>query len=222
MSSITFDALNSVALPSTTSEAPAKQRNRGEADVVARLKIGDQATFRELVERHQTKIFRVIYGILGNREDAGEIEQEVFAKVYFSIRTFDARSSLYTWIYRIAVNECYGFLRKKRQKVVCESDSPDGTLSTTVQNVADPSPPADRALVQRDFVNKLLACVPEDDRLLLLWKEVEGLSIAELSEMTGLNKNTIKVRLFRTRQNLIRAETRLQSSTNRRTGDFVR
>ena len=150
-------------------------------------------------------------GILGSREDADEIAQEVFAKVYFALPGFDARSSLYTWIYRIAVNECYGFLRKRRLTLVYGSDSPDDILSTSMQHVADPRPATERAVMQRVFVNKLLARVPEDDRLLLLLKEVDGFSLAELSEMTGLNLNTLKVRLFRTRQRLIKAAAQLES-----------
>jgi RNA polymerase sigma-70 factor (ECF subfamily) len=80
-----------------------------------------------------------------------------------------------------------------------------------MQRVADPLPVTDRAVMQRDFVNKLLARVPENDRLLLLLKEVEGFSLAELSEMTGLNLNTLKVRLFRTRQRLIKVAAQLES-----------
>ena len=116
-----------------------------------------------------------------------------------------------TWIYRIAVNECYGFLRRKRLKLVYESDTADNALSMCMQSVADPRAVTDRAVMQRDFLNKLLARVPENDRLLLLLKEVEGFSLAELSEMTGLNLNTLKVRLFRTRQRLIKAAAQLES-----------
>jgi RNA polymerase sigma-70 factor (ECF subfamily) len=61
-------------------------------------------------------------------------------------------------------------------------------------------------------VNKLFGRLPEQDRLLLLWKEVEGFTIRELSEMTGLNENTIKLRMFRTRRNLIKAAARLRSA----------
>jgi len=211
MYATTFEAMNSVSLPARPCEAPSKQRNSKEADLVARLKAGDQIAFREMVERYQSKIRSVTFGILGSREDADEIAQEVFAKVYFALPSFDARSSLYTWIYRIAVNECYGFLRKRRLTLVYGSDSPDDILSTRMQEVADPRPVTDRAVMQRDFVNKLLARVPEDDRLLLLLKEVEGFSLAELSEMTGLNLNTLKVRLFRTRQRLIKAAAQLES-----------
>jgi len=69
--------------------------------------------------------------------------------------------------------------------------------------IADGRPTPDRVALQRNLINKLLARMPEDDRLLLIMKEVEGLSLAELSEMTGLKEATIKVRLFRARQKLI-------------------
>ena len=75
----------------------------------------------------------------------------------------------------------------------------------------DERPTPDRTAIQRDFINKLLARIPEDDRWLLISKEVEGFSVAKLSEMTGLNESTIKVRLFRVRQTLIAAATRLGS-----------
>jgi len=206
-----FEAVDSVGLPARPCNVLAKQRNTREADLVARLKARDQMAFRELVENYQSKILNATFGILGNREDADEIAQEVFANVYFGIPTFDSRSSLYTWIYRIAVNECYGFLRKKRLRPVCESDSRGDTLSMRMQSVADPRPLTDRAVMQRDFVNRLLACVPENDRHLLLLKEVEGFSLAELSDMTGLSLNTIKVLLFRTRQKLMKTAAKLES-----------
>ncbi len=210
MYATTFEPVNPGSIPVKPCHAPAKPRDHKEADLVAQLRAGDQIAFHGLVERYESKIYRVAYGILGNREDADEIAQEVFAKVYFSIRQFDARSSLYTWIYRIAVNECYGFLRRKRLKLVYESATADNALSMRMQAVADTHPAPDQILMQRDFVNKLLARVPENDRLLLLLKEVEGFSLAELSEMTGLNLNTLKVRLFRTRQSLIKAAAQLE------------
>jgi len=179
-----------------------KQPNTAEAELVRRLKAGDETTFREIVERFGPKIYRVAYAILRNHEDADDIAQEVFAKVYFSIKTFEGRSSLYTWISRIAVNECYGYLRKKRGRPVCESDLADGALSMRMQMMPDRQPTADRALIQRDFVSKLLARIPEDERMLLIWKEVEGFSVSELSQMTELTENTIKVRLFRARHRL--------------------
>ena len=97
MYATTFEAVNSVGLRARPPEAPAMRSNT-DADLVARLKAGDQTAFRELMERYQSKIRNVAFGILGSREDADEIAQEVFAKVYFALPGFAARSSLYTWI----------------------------------------------------------------------------------------------------------------------------
>jgi RNA polymerase sigma-70 factor (ECF subfamily) len=209
MNATTFEATNAPSLCVTPCEALAKWRATPEVELILRLKAGDELAFRELVEHYECKIHSVTYGILRNREDADEIAQEVFAKVYFSIKGFDARSSLYSWIYRIAVNECYGYLRKKRLKLVYESDSADDTLSMRMRMIADGCPTPDRAAMQRNLINRLLARIPEDDRLLLIWKEVEGFSIAELSQMTGLNEATIKVRMFRARQKLVHAAAAL-------------
>jgi RNA polymerase sigma-70 factor (ECF subfamily) len=79
--------------------------------------------FAKSWERYQSKVFSIIHGVLRNRNDAEDIAQQVFAKVYFSISSFDFRSSLLTWLYKITVNECYDYLRKKRvRKLVYESD----------------------------------------------------------------------------------------------------
>jgi RNA polymerase sigma-70 factor (ECF subfamily) len=75
--------------------------------------------------------------------------------------------------------------------------------------VIDQRPTPERAAAHRDLLHKLLALIPEDDRLLLLWREVEGCSITTLAEMTGMNENTIKVRLFRARRKLVELAGRL-------------
>jgi RNA polymerase sigma-70 factor, ECF subfamily len=183
-----------------------------EASLVRRVQAGDQLAFREIVERYQSKVFSIIYGILRNHNDAEDIAQQVFAKVYFSIRNFDFRSSVLTWVYKITVNECYDYLRKKRvRKLVYESDFSveDAQRMEASDPAIDPTAPVDHALAQRDLVMKLLAKVSEEDRSLMLLKEVEGHSVEELAAMTGLNENTIKVKLFRTRQKLLKAAQRL-------------
>ena len=84
-----------------------------EAALVRRVQAKDEMAFREIVERYQAKVFSIIYGILRNQNDAEDIAQQVFAKIYFSIKNFDFRSSLLTWIYKITVNECYDYLAQK-------------------------------------------------------------------------------------------------------------
>ncbi|MFB3775979.1 MAG: RNA polymerase sigma factor [Bryobacteraceae bacterium] len=192
-----------------------------ELALVRRVQQGDQLAFREVVERYQTKVHSIIYGILRNRNDAEDIAQQVFAKVYFSIRSFDSRSSLLTWIYKITVNECYDYLRKRRvRKLVYESDfsQEDATRLARSNAAADSRPTVENDLAGRDYVVKLLARVSEEDRSLLLLKEVEGHSVEELARITGMNQNTIKVRLFRARNKLLKAARRLGTPSGTRAG----
>ena len=183
-----------------------------EADLIRRVQSGDEMAFRDVVERYQAKVFSIIYGILRNHNDAEDISQQVFAKIYFSIRNFDFRSSLLTWIYKITVNECYDYLRKKKvRKLVYESDfsEEDSLRMENTDAAVDRAEPVDSSLAQRDLVHKLLQKVSAEDRNLILLKEVEGHSVEELAQMTGMNENTIKVKLFRARQKLLKAAQRL-------------
>ena len=200
----------------TRTKAKVDHRNSEEAALVRRVQANDEMAFREIVERYQAKVFSIIYGILRNHNDAEDIAQQVFAKIYFSIKNFDFRSSLLTWIYKITVNECYDYLRKKRvRKLVYESDfsEEDSLRMENSEPAMDQRAPIDETLARRDLVTKLLDRVSPEDRSLILLKEVEGHSVEELSAMTGMNENTIKVKLFRTRQKLVKAAQRLSRST---------
>src|SRR4030088_276431 len=142
-------------------------KNSEEAALVKRVQARDEIAFREIVERYQAKVFSIIYGILRNHNDAEDIAQQVFAKIYFSIQNFDFRSSLLTWIYKITVNECYDYLRKKRvRKLVYESDfSEDEALQMENSGAAvESAPPVDDTLARRDLVMKLLSKISEEDR----------------------------------------------------------
>ncbi len=201
-----------------------EQRQNEEALLVRRAQAGDQMAFRDIVERFQAKVFSIIYGILRNRNDAEDIAQQVFAKVYFSLPNFDFRSSLLTWIYKITVNECYDYLRKKKvRKLVYESDFSEEESQRISNSEAstDSEPLIDERLAQRDLVMKLLEKVSEEDRNLILLKEVEGHSVEELAEMTGMNENTIKVKLFRARQKLVKAAGRLMKRGGTGTGGLA-
>ena len=184
-----------------------------EGALVRRAQEGEEAAFREIVERYQTKVFSIIHGIVRHRNDTEDIAQQVFTKVYFSIRKFDFRSSLITWIYKITVNECYDYLRKKKvRKLVYESDLSEDEVRRVENSepAIDRKPLADEELARRDYLMKLLSKVSEEERTLLMLKEVEGRSVEELAQATGINENTIKVKLFRARQKLLKAAQRFE------------
>lgn len=183
-----------------------------EAILVRRAQAGDETAFREIVQRYQSKVFSIVHGIVRHRNDVEDISQQVFAKVYFSLKNFDFRSSLITWIYKITVNECFDYLRKKKvRKLVYESDMSEDE-SRRVENSApavDRAPSADTTLARRDYIAKLLERVSVEEKELLMLKEVEGHSVEELAGILGMNENTIKVKLFRARQKLVKAAQRL-------------
>ena len=196
----------------TAVETKVEYRDTAEAILIRRAQAGDEMAFQGVVEQYQSKVFSIIYGILRNHNDAEDIAQQVFTKVYFSLKNFDFRSSLLTWIYKITVNECYDYLRKKKvRKLVYESDftEEDAQRMEHSEPARDKRPPVDVTLAQRDLVMKLLARLPAEERKLLLLKEVEGHSVEELAAMTGINENTIKVKLFRARQKLLKSAQRL-------------
>ncbi len=204
-------------LPAFESKAAGRTRvdyqNTPEGAIVKRAQAGDEVAFQMIVERYQAKVFSIIHGIVRHRNDVEDIAQQVFAKVYFSIRNFDFRSSLITWIYKITVNECYDYLRKKKvRKLVYESDLSEDEVRRVenTEPAGERNTRVDNNLARRDYVLKLLAKLSEEERLLMMLKEVEGHSVEELAGMTGMNENTIKVKLFRARQRLVKAAQRLE------------
>jgi RNA polymerase sigma-70 factor, ECF subfamily len=191
-------------------DAQQDARRQAELELVGRIQSGDQAAFRDLVERYQGRLFSVIHRILRNREDTEDTAQQVFTKVYFAIKNFDCRCSLLTWICKIATNECYSLLRKRRTQNQHEADAPEyETFAAESRFDAAREPAADTQAAARDYLNKLLERIPEEERILLVLKEVDGHSISELSEMTGATESAIKTKLFRARHKLMDAAGRL-------------
>jgi RNA polymerase sigma-70 factor (ECF subfamily) len=207
--------------PAIAAKSRVDYQNTPEGALVRRIQAGDETAFREVVERYQSKVFSIIHGVVRRRNDVEDIAQQVFAKVFLSIGSFDFRSSLITWIYKITVNECFDYLRKRKvRKLVYESDLSEDE-SRRVENSqpqVDRQEGADTTLARRDYILKLLARVSEEERMLLMLKEVEGYSVEELADRTGMNENTIKVKLFRARQKLVKAAQRLDRAPGLVTG----
>ena len=178
--------------------------------LVRRAQQGDASAYEELVRTHQRRVLGVVGGILRGSEDVEDVAQQALAKAYFSIRGFDLRSAFGTWLYKIAVNECWDYLRKKKvRRLVYEADLSEEQVrkldSVPEHSFGDwqPREDAGRRVEQRQLVERLLGELEEKDRLMLVMKEVEGFSVEEIGEILGLNINTVKVRLFRARGRLV-------------------
>jgi len=203
-------------------QAPARPRSQeqegDERALVRRAQQGDPAAFEALVRQNQQRVLAVVSGTLRWREDVEDIAQQVFVKAYLSIKRFDMRSAFSTWLYKIAVNECWDYLRKKRVRpLLYEADLSEEQVRQLDAFVNTGRAPADasRRAELGEMVEQLLNQLSDEDRQILLLKEVEGFSVEEISEMLDLNVNTVKVRMFRARARLMRTYRQRFGETRR-------
>jgi len=198
-----------LALPLTRSSKGEEER-----ELVRLAQNGTEAAFEELIRRHQRRVFALVGSILRRREDVEDVAQQVFLKVFVSIKRFDLRAAFSTWLYKITVNECWDYLRKKKVRpLVYEADLSEEQVSRLDAIVSADRPadgPAERSEV-KELLDWMLERLPEQDAQLLVLKEMEGFSVHELAEILDLNVNTVKVRLFRARGRLMEAYRRRKS-----------
>src|ERR1700676_2772977 len=178
--------------------------------LVRRAQSGDVSAYEDLVRIHQRRLLAVVGGIFRGSGGVADGAPQALAKAYFSIKRFDLRSAFGTWLYKIAVNECWDYLRKKKvRRLVYESDMSEEQVrkleSTPEQSLGGHQhlEDAGHRLEQRQLIERLLGQLEEKDQLMLVMKEVEGFSVEEIGEVLGLNVHTVKVRLFRARGRLV-------------------
>jgi len=196
---------------------PIRRRDKGdeERELVRLAQKGDEHAFEQLVRRHQQKVFGLVARILHRQDDVEDIAQQVFLKVYLSLRRFDQRAAFSTWLYKITVNECWDHLRKKKVRpLVYESDLSEEQVSRLdgIATMDRPVEGLDAQAQTRQMLDWVLEVLPEQDRELLLLKEVEGFSVQELAEILNLNVNTVKVKLFRARGRVMEIHRRRVSA----------
>jgi RNA polymerase sigma-70 factor (ECF subfamily) len=180
-----------------------------ERQLVRRAQAGDAFAYEELVRIHQPRLLAVIGGILRRGEDVEDVAQQALLKAYLSLKRFDLRSAFGTWLYKIAVNECWDYFRKKKVRpLVYEANLSDEQVRQMEGLPEDRdggfNHPVDaaRRAEQRDLLDRLLIELDEQDRAMLVMKEVAGFTVEEIGSVLDLNVNTVKVRLFRARGRL--------------------
>jgi RNA polymerase sigma-70 factor (ECF subfamily) len=179
-----------------------------ELGLVARCCAGDAGAFASLVTRHESMVFNLAARLLGNREEARDVSQEVFLQVYRQLRRFQGRSSLKTWIYRIVVNQCRNrqrFWRRRRMDRSCplEDLSPRDQLRLVSGSESEEDPfERVRRREQEERLRKALLGVSYEHRAVLLLRELEGLSCEEIAGALSVPTGTVKSRLARAREAL--------------------
>ena len=175
-------------------------------DMVEKARAGDDAAFNQIVLAYRKRILGTVLRLTGRPEDVEDVAQEVFLRLYFSLDQLKAPEMFEPWLYRLTVNAAYDYLRRQRRRR--ESRMADLSEEAVIMADAEAGWKADAEARRqgriREFVQELLDSVSEEDRGLLVLKEVEGLSLKELEQVYGVNENALKVRLFRARQRVLR------------------
>lgn len=175
--------------------------------LVQRARAGDQRAFKLLVERYQRKVYSVALGMVKDKEEARDVAQEAFVKVYKYLDHFKGDASFYTWLYRITVNICIDVLRKKGSKgdehvefdesvKLDTSEAGIGALGTRLGT--NPQ----KSVLRRELAERITSAmqsIPSAHRQILLLREVEGMSYEDLSRILEIPKGTVMSRLFHAR-----------------------
>ncbi len=200
---------NAAEIASNNKQARIREAEEDRA-LIAQAQTGDRQAFRKLVERHQRRAFAIAVGLVRDENDARELVQDAFLRVYRNLGTFQGTSSFFTWLYRIITNLSIDLIRKPGRQVgdpegrdIDESQEADFPLVSRV----DGADPVD-VVRRREIAGRLqhaLDQLPEYHRGVILMREVEGMSYEEMAEAMSVSKGTIMSRLFHARQKLQRA-----------------
>ena len=175
-----------------------------EAKAIRAVLDGDADAFEALVKACEKQVYHIALNMTGSEEDAFDISQDVFLKAYRSLRSFRQESSFQTWVCRLAANRCIDFLRKqKRRGKTVSLDEPDDL--GRLPELPDERYAPEQVVERRERTRLLRAAMqklPEDQRIILVLREVEGFSYQEISEALELEPGTVKSRIARARARL--------------------
>jgi RNA polymerase sigma-70 factor, ECF subfamily len=198
---------------SPSDEASNREARRREAEedreLIVRAQNGDGKAFRKLVERHQRRAYALALGLVRDPNDAHEIVQEAFLRVYRGLHSFQGGSSFFTWLYRIVTNLAIDLIRKPGRKdaELVDGQKIDEDTEFPLVSRIDGADPIN-VIRRREIAARIQAALdalPAIHRGVILMREVEGMSYEEMAQAMNVSKGTIMSRLFHARQKLQRA-----------------
>jgi RNA polymerase sigma-70 factor (ECF subfamily) len=189
-------------------DSPATQSTATDQLIQACLE-GDQEAWDTIVHKYWRRVFNVAYKFVGKHDEAEDLSQEIFLKVYKALATFDRRANFQTWVISISRNLCidhYRSVRKERETVDRNVDA--ATLSPTAKG---PDPLARlQSLDRRDLLKRGMLLLPDTLRTAVLLRDIQDLSYRDIAERLGLPEGTVKSRINRGRNELARQIVKLQ------------
>lgn len=189
-----------------------------EPETIERAQSGDDEAFGEIIRAYRKRILGTVYRMISRGDDVEDVGQEVFVRLYDSIGQLRTPQVFEPWLYRLTVNACYDYLRRKRREI----DVRMADLSEEQVVAIDAALSGRRAIDDshkasaKELLEVVLGRVSKEDRLLLVLKEIEGLSLKELSSVYKVNTNVLKVRLFRARKRALKAYGKITEEASQR------
>ena len=169
-------------------------------DLIVKAQAGDTESFHEIVNKYDTRIMTLTLQIAQNKEDAEDIYQETFVKVYKNISKFRFESNIYTWMYRIAVNTAYNYKRKYSKIKVVEPKKDDGY--DILDWIYDPQSTEDNREELIMAINQSLLKLSHQQRTVFILKHLQQLKIKDIANILDLSEGTVKKYLFRAMEKL--------------------
>jgi RNA polymerase sigma-70 factor (ECF subfamily) len=181
----------------TPSKSPGEVR-AADLELVRRCKEGDTAAFEEVYRAHAARLYSLLLRMAGGTSDAEDLLQDVFLQAYKKLDSFRGDSSLGTWLYRLAVNQCLDFLRGRQTRMTRATDSFE---DETVPEPASPAPMIPAAISRVDL-ERAVARLPEGCRLAFVLHDVEGFAHHEVAALLGISEGTSKSQVHKARLKL--------------------
>ena len=188
-----------------------KTAANSEESLIRSARRGETQSFSALVEAYQEKMIHVAYSFLGNWEDARDVAQEGFVKAYQSLHSFNERSRFSTWLYRIVINHCKDFLRRKRARPYEEG-------SDLLESLQARDRSAQHQLMDRELeaeIYRALNQLPFQQRSVFTLRYLEGLKLEEIAESLDLSTGTVKAHLWQAGQKMRQILSRLFQAEGR-------
>ena len=173
--------------------------HRNDTYYIEQVLEGKINAFSFLVDRHKDKAYNLAFRICGNREEAEEIAQDAFIKAYRSLRNFRNKSSFSTWLFRIVYNTSISLVRSRKKGVLAIEEFPADAVDFLGFSRNEEEAAED---YRNSLINFALQKISEDERGLITLYYYDDLDTEEISEITGINKSGIKVKLFRARKKM--------------------
>ncbi|MEM9025726.1 MAG: sigma-70 family RNA polymerase sigma factor [Verrucomicrobiota bacterium] len=177
-----------------------------DAALVSRVQEGDVSAFDILVARHRERLFSIIYHLTSNREDASDLTQDAFIKAFRSIQRFKGKSSFYTWLYRIAINTTYTYLKRNRlRRFFSLENAQDEMSNSEIVEALTAKSKTDKPTMIAELQEKLndaMQTLSLNHRAVVTLFEIEGMSHSEIAEVMNCSVGTVRSRLHYAKQEL--------------------